>query len=196
MLFTVVPTEIFLPEKAKQLLETVHQLPDLFEVRFTDVKELKATLIFAVPASLTSKWLEKQPKTIFVGHAAPLLTISSLIEWAKDEPHILAQFGDGFCTLTVSNNKELLLCNSIPQLELNDTTYHLINTCKLVGFDPNTSEINLSGSCPDFDALESLLSQYFKKVNVGNLIDTHSFTYNLAKYKSSYWNLFNLTLCE
>jgi hypothetical protein len=196
MIFTVVPTEIFVPEKAKQLLETVHQLPDLFEVRYSHVKELNATVIFALPASLTSKWLEKQPKTIFVGHAAPLLTISSLTKWAKDEPLIIAQFGVGFCTLTVSKNKELCSCNSIAQFETNDTTYHLINTCKLVGFDPNSSEINLSGACPNFDALESLLGQYFKKVNVANLLDTHSFTYNLSKYKSSYWNLFNLTLCE
>jgi len=195
-LFTIIPSDIFMPERAKQLLETVHQLPDLYEVRFNHIRELNATVIYALPNSLTSKWIEKQPKTIFVGHPSPLIAMSTLAKWDKDEPFIQVQFADGFYTQAVSKNKELLNCNTFSLYNINDTAYHLINTTKLLGYDAEVSEINLTGSYVELGALQSLMNQYFKKVNGENLLHTHSFTYSIAKYKNIYWNLFNLNLCE
>jgi len=195
-LFTIVPYELFIPEKSKQLLELVHLLPELFEVRYNQVKELSATIIYALPSSLASNWLAKQPKTIFVGHSAPLVTICALAKSNKDEPLIIANFGEGFYIHAIAKNKELLHCNSFTLYDANDTTYHLINTCKLLGFDPNKSDITLNGAFSEMVALESLLLQYFKRVNPDSVLDGHNFAYAIAKYKSIYWNLFNLTLCE
>jgi hypothetical protein len=195
-LFTIVPTELFIPEKSKQLLELVHQLPDLYEVRFTHVKELNITVIYAMPSSLASNWIDKQPKTIFIGHSAPLVTSCALAKTSKDEPLILTLLSEGFFVQTITKDKELLHCNSFPLYDVNDTVYHLINTCKLLDLDPNKSDIFINGTLNEMEALESMLSQYFKKVSADGILDRHNFAYAIAKYKNIYWNLFNLWLCE
>jgi len=195
-LFTIVPTELFIPEKSKQLLDLVHQIPDLYEVRFNQIKELNVTVVFAIPSSLASNWFMKQPKTKFIGHSAPLITLCALAKTSKEEPLILAQLSEGFYIQAIAKNKELLHCNSFTLYNSNDSVYHLINTCKLLDFDPNKSDITISGSLSEMEALDSMLAQYFKKVNADGLIDGHNFAYAIAKYKNIYWNLFNLSLCE
>lgn len=195
-IFTIVPTFLFVPEKAKQVLDLVHQLPDLFEVRYNSIKELKATVVYAIPSSLASKWIQKQPRTIFVGHTTPLVTMCALVKTNKDEPIISTYFSHGFFIQAVAKNNELITCNSFTLFDTNDTAYHLLNTCKVLGFDPNKLEILLKGNYQKVDGLESILDQYFRKVNKDSLLDKHNFSYAIAKYKSIHWNLFNLALCE
>ena len=195
-IFTIVPTEFFVPEKSKQLLDLVHQVPELYEVRFNPIKELNATVIYAMPSSLASSWIVKQPKTHFIANPAPLVTLCALAKTSKEEPLILAQLSEGFYIQAIAKEKELLHCNSFTLYDINDTVYHLINTCKLSGFDPNKSDITINGTLAEMEALESMLAQYFKKVNADGLLDEHNFAYSIAKYKTIYWNLFNLSLCE
>ena len=195
-LFTVVPTEYFVPEKAKQLFELVHPLPNLYEVRFNNLTESKTTIVFAIPSSLTSQWLFRQPKTLIIGHPSPLITCSSLIKAAKDEPVILTHLSEQFFISVISKNNELQHCNSFTYQNANDTAYHLISTCKLAGVEPNQLEIALTGLNKESEALESLLAQYYKRVSQNYSLDEHHFAYSISKYKNIYWNLFNLTLCE
>ncbi len=195
-LFTVVPTEFFTPEKAKQLFELVHPLPNLYEVRFNNLVESKSTIIFALPSSLAAQWLIHQPRTSFIGHASPLINYSSLIKAAKDEPLILSHFSEQFFINVISKNNELQHCCSFNYLDTNDTAYHLINTCKLAGIEPSVTEIDLCGSITDAEGLELLLAQYFNKALNRYSFDGHHYAYSLTKYKNIYWNLFNLSLCE
>lgn len=195
-LYTIVPTEFFTPEKAKQLFELVHPLPNLYEIRFNHLVESKSTVIFAIPSSLTSQWLFRQPQTLFFGHPSALIAYSELIKPAKDEPTVLAQFSEQFFISVISKNKELQHCNSFTYHNPNDTAYHLINTCKLLGIEPSRSEIAITGLIQDSKNQESILSQYFSKVNDCEGLIAHNYSYSIAKYKSSNWNLFNLSLCE
>jgi hypothetical protein len=194
-LFTVVPTEFFTPEKAKQLFELVHPLPNLYEVRYNSLTESKSTVVFAIPSSLAAQWRFRQPQTIFIGHASPLITCSGLTKLAKEEPTSLTLFSEQFFINVISKNRELLHCNSFIYHDTNDTAYHLINTCKHAGFEPSKSEIAITGSL-DLEGFELLLSQYFNKVHNGFSIDNHNYTYSITKYKNQSWNLFNLSLCE
>jgi len=195
-LFTVVPTEFFTPEKAKQLFELVHPLPNLYEVRFNDLAESKSTVVYALPTSLASQWLIHQPKTQFIGHASPLISYSSLAKSDKGEPLVLNIFSELFLISVISKNKELQHCSSFAYIDTNDTAYHLINSCKLAGIEPSKAEITLAGSVNDAEGLELLLAQYFNKVHNSYSIDGHHFAYSLTMYKNIYWNLFNLALCE
>lgn len=194
-LFTIVPTEFFAPEKAKQLFELVHPLPNLYEVRFNSLAESKSTVIFAIPSSLSAQWRFRQPQTIFIGHASPLITCSCLIKSTKEEPTTLTLFSEQFFINVISKDKELLHCNSFAYHDNNDTAYHLINTCKHAGFEPSKSEIAIVGLM-DLEGLEMLLSQYYTKVHRNFNIDNHNYTYSITKYKNLSWNLFNLSLCE
>ncbi|NVO09130.1 MAG: DUF3822 family protein [Bacteroidales bacterium] len=195
-IFTIAPTELFVPEKSKMLLDLVHHLPDLFEVRYNHVKELNATVIYALPTSLASNWFIKQPKTKFIGYSTPLVTLSALAKLSKDEPINYTYFSEQCFINVIAKNKELLYCNSFTLYDINDTAYHLLNSCKLLGFDPNKMDIAINGSYNQMEALESFLAQYFKKVSSNSVLDAHNFAYAIAKYKNIHWNLFNLTLCE
>lgn len=195
-LFTIVPTEFFTPEKAKQLFELVHPLPDLFEVRYNHIKEINATILFAIPSSLTSFWLFKQAQTEFIGHATPLVFINSLARGGKDEPAIHANFADQFFVNAISMNNELKHCNSFTLHNDEDTAYHLVNSCRLNGIDPSKSILTINGNIESTDALEKLLSNYFKKVTIDSGSDGHHYSYSIVKYKKIHWNLFNLSQCE
>jgi len=195
-LFTVVPTDLFIPEKAKQLFELVHSLPDLYEVRFNHIKDINATVLFAIPSTLTSFWLFKQPQTIFVGHPTPLVFLNSLSKASKDEPTIYANFADHFFINVISVNNTLRYCNPFEMHSIEDSAYHLINSCKLNGVDPAKSLITINGSIEESDSLEKLLTNYFKKVSVDTGFEGHHYSYAIVKYKKVYWNLFNLSQCE
>ncbi|RPH34582.1 MAG: DUF3822 family protein [Bacteroidales bacterium] len=195
-LYTIVPTELFKPERAKELFELVHPLPNLHEIRFNHLAESKSTVIFAIPSSLTARWLTQQPQTHFYGYPSAQITYSSIVKTALDEPMVFTQFNKQFLINVITKNNQLQCCNSIPYHNTNDTAYHLINTCKLAGAEPSKSEISILGSVEDVNNLVLLLSQYFSNVLDSPNHDYHNYAYSIAKYKNSHWNLFNLLLCE
>lgn len=195
-IFTVVPNDFFIPEKAKQLLDFVHVVPDLYEVRFNTIESIGATLIYAIPSSLTSSWLKKHPKTIFVGHAGPSIAQCSLLKMEKDEPVVFTHFSEKFFINTIAKNNQLHHCNSFNYFDTNDSTYHLINTCKLMGFEPHNLEIIMNGAIPNSLEFENVTGKYFKKFSIDSGSDNHSYSYAIAKHKKTFWNLFNLSLCE
>ena len=194
-LFTLVPNDLFIPEKSKQLFELVHPLPELFEVRYNQIKEINATLIFAIPSSLTAHWKFRQPLTVFIGQATPLIYYS-IQNKTKDEPNVFANASDHFYINTISLNNELKFCNSFDAHNTVDTIYHIINSCNLNNIDPSKSQITLNGSFEDAELLEKILSNYFKKVTVDSGYEGHHYSYAIVKYKRTYWNLFNLSKCE
>ncbi len=195
-LFTVIPTEFFEPERARDLFELVHPLPNLYEIRYNHLAESKSTIVFAIPSSLTSQWLFRQPQTQLYGHPSALITYSSVVKVTKDEPILLTQFNKKFLINVISKNNQLQNCNSFAYHNTNDTAYHLINTCKLAEVEPSKSEISIFGLVDDANNLALLLSQYFSKVHDSPNQDNHTYSYSIAKYKTSHWNLFNLLLCE
>lgn len=195
-LYTVVPTELFSPKRAKELFELVHPLPNLYEIRFNHLAESKSTVIFAIPSSLTSQWLSRQPQIQFYGYPSPLITYSCLAKAGKDEATVLTQFDSKFFINVISRNNQLVNCNSFTYYNTNDTAYHLVNTCKLAGAEPSKSELTVFGMVDNANELTSLLSQYFRNVHEGHSHDNNNYSYSIVKYKNSHWNLFNLILCE
>lgn len=195
-LFTVIPTEIFIPEKAKQLFELVHPLPDLCEVRYNQIKDINATILYAIPSSLTSQWLFRQPQTVFIGYPTPLVYNCSFQKLGKDEPNVLVNFSNHFFVNVISQNNELKYCNTFELHNNDDSAYHILNSCKLNGINPAVSLLTINGYIEELESLVKLLSKYFKKVTFENDTDGHHYSYSIVKYKKTYWNLFNLSKCE
>lgn len=195
-LFTTVPTELFLAQRAKELFELVHPLPNLYEIRYNHLKELKATIVFAIPSSITSKWLTFQPNTEFIGFSSALIAYSDMVKSPKDEPTMNVLFADDFFTVSLSNNNELKHCNSFNFININDAAYYIINFCKQAGFDARSISLSFSGDIEDAKGIESILAQYIAKVNNSFGVDGNNYSYAIAGFKKINWNLFNLLLCE
>ncbi|HCT31503.1 MAG TPA: hypothetical protein DIW31_12440 [Bacteroidales bacterium] len=195
-LFTTVPTDLFLAEKVKDLFELVHPLPNLFEIRFNHLKNSKVTVVFAIPYSITSKWLTYQPNTEFIGFSSALIAYSCLLKSAKDVSAVNTLFTNNFFTTSISANDELKHCNSFNFVNINDAAYYMINFCKQTGLDLNRIILSFTGELDDAKGIELILSQYIAKVNNGFNIEGSSYSYAIAAYKKSNWNLFNLLLCE
>ncbi len=195
-LFTTVPTDLFIAERAKELFELVHPLPNLFEIRYNHLKDSKATVVFAIPYSITSKWLTYQPNTEFVGFSSALIAYSSMVKSPKDEPTMNILFANSFFTATLSINNELKHCNSFNFININDATYYIINFCKQAGFDVGYTSLSFAGDIDDAKGIESLLAQYIAKVNNSFGVDGNNYSYAITGHKKSNWILFNLLLCE
>jgi len=195
-LFTTVPTDLFIAERAKELFELVHPLPNLFEIRFNHLKESKATVVFAIPYTITSKWLTYQPNTEFVGFSSALIAYSGMVKSPKDEPTMNVLFANDFFTAAISINNELKHCNSFSFININDAAYYIINFCKQAGFDAGKTSLSFAGDIDDAKGIESLLAQYIAKVSNGFSVDGNNYSYSITGYKKGNWNLFNLLLCE
>lgn len=195
-LSTTIPTEFFIAERAKELFELVHPLPNLFEIRYNHLKDSKATVVFAIPYSIASKWLTFQPNTEFIGFSSALIAYSCMAKCPKDEPTMNIFFTNDFFIAAIAVNNELKHYNSFNFININDAAYYIINFCKQAGFDTSKTSLSFAGDIDDAKGIESMLGQYIAKVNNGFSIEGNNYSYSIANLKKSSWNLFNLLLCE
>lgn len=193
--FTMVPQEFFEAQMSKKLLEQVHTLPDLYEVRHNAIHD-GITSIFALPSALVNSWLKIQPKTHFVGFQEPVFAFH------RDQKHshkaILYTIAkaDGFTAVFLSKGDALQLCTTIDQRSVMDTAYHLVNICKSLNIEPADVSVKALGGFSDQEQLEMVIGRFFHDFSYTHALDQNHFSYLLGKQKVKFANLFNLSLCE
>lgn len=192
--FVLIPSTIFVPERAKQLFELTHVLPELHELHFRQVDDAGMTIVFALPSTFCSHWLFRQPNTRFTPQVAPLIA-RGLARNDKSSPQIIVDFTHSAFYLAVFTKEALVHCNYIKHISPEDTAYHIVNTCKQLSVDTHQTVITLVGVNDDEPDMVSLLSRFFARVNADSGYDGRHFSYQLSKYRKEYYNLFNLSQC-
>jgi hypothetical protein len=192
--FVLIPSTLFVPEKAKQLYELTHVLPELHELHFRQVEDAGMTIVFALPSTFCSHWLFRQPNTRFIPQVAPLIA-RGLARNDKSGPLIIVDFTQMAFYLLVFAGGKLIHCNHIKHVSPEDTAYHIVNTCKQLSVDTLQTEISVVGANNDEPTLVSLLSRFFSRVNSDAGYDSRHFSYQLSRYRKEYYNLFNLSQC-
>lgn len=146
--FTLVPSELFSEESARELLSEVVLLEEGEPLSFAPVSSCDAVLIYAG---------EKRPIVFDM-----LLSLFKISDYNK----ILAAFSDGCLYLVVSQGKDLKFCNSWRCPDFTTAEYYIFMVLHKLQINPQVSSVYFSTQLGQ-DEVQSLLS-YFRNVEMLN----------------------------
>lgn len=147
-MFTLVPRQFFNPEDSSRILSEVGIVAADEEVRYVDIPQFDAILIYTVSGKDDSF-----PEIFFV-----LRDLQSCSEYNK----ILCSWKSGRLDLAIAQGKTLLLANSFRAEQFSTAEYYIFLAMKSLQLNPEVSTISFRGSVSADDELS--LYRYFKAV--------------------------------
>ena len=146
--FTLVPSELFSEESARELLSEVVLLEEGEPLSFVPVSSCGAVLIYAG---------ESRPPVFDM-----LLSLCKISDYNK----ILASFTDDCLYLVVSQGKDLKFCNCWQCKDFTTAEYYIFMVLHKLQINPQVSSVYFATALSQ-DEILSLLS-YFKNVETLN----------------------------
>ena len=157
--FTLIPDAVFIPEKAAQFLQSIHQINDLDEVYFYTLPEIHAVCIYAIPNALTTPILKAVKKTRFYSLSIPLI---SIIRSLPGHTRALFYYHNNCLYLGLVKEQQLLLCNAYEATQANTALYFLFLALHQWQLNPESTLLYAAGQCSK--SLIQLLARYFPKL--------------------------------
>ncbi len=197
-LSTLVPTSVFVKEKAKQLFETNFGQIDEMNILSNRLKNNDLISIFAVPDCLI-RILNRKFKSYKVFHQATPLIVEAVLN-TKNENKPLKIFlnqNNNICDFVVAKAGKLILFNSFNYNSQNDILYYLANINEQIQSFGEVSEVVISGKINIYPELETQIKRYFKNVNCYNVGSQFSYSKSFGEFlEHEYSTLFKMALCE
>ncbi|MCL1974142.1 MAG: DUF3822 family protein [Bacteroidetes bacterium] len=157
--FTLVPDTVFVPEKAAQILASIHHIHDLDEVYYYPLPPLKAVCIYSIPNALATPILKAVKKTRFYSVAIPLIKIATSL---PGHTRVLFYPHQDYLYLGLVREQQLLLCNAYEAPQVNTALYFLFLALHQWQLNPESILLYLAGMCSK--PLIQLLSRYFPRI--------------------------------
>lgn len=159
--YTLIPTSMFRKEDEKTILSQIHQLDEMDEVMSIEIPQYQATLIYAIPNSITSRVFKIQKRAKYFPTIYPMITKLSGL---SDNNKICASFSKGEVHIVASEGQRLLLANSYPASDFVTAQYYIFLVIKEVMFNPEFTTLQVFN---DIDKLQIKdLNKYFRSVNI------------------------------
>ncbi len=140
---TLIPTSLFQPDQALEVLNQLFQTADLDEVNYSPVDILDATCIYALPAPVSAAVFKHQHKAGFYASVIPLLRY--ILE-RKEYSRALMHFTPSHVDLILMQGERLLLCNSYAIDRFSTGMYFLFFALKQWQLNPRSLSLFVSGS--------------------------------------------------
>jgi len=195
---TLIPTSIFIKEKAKQLFETNFGKIDEMNILSNRLKNNDLINVFAVPNCLL-RILNRKFKSYKVFHqATPLIVEAILNTKNQNKPlNIYLNQNKNVCDFVVAKAGKLVLFNSYKYSSQNDILYFLANINEQIQSFGEVNEVVISGKIKIYHELETQIKQYFKNVNSFNITSQFSYSKSFGEFlEHEYSTLFKMPLCE
>ena len=163
----LVPSQFFIPERAREILADVVKISDSDVVEYVHVPGQAAVLVFSNVIGETLSKVISETVLRMDGTKARLLPemyfmlqqLPSMTEYNK----ILASYMDGVLYLVIAQGKSLLLCNSYMAPDFTTAEYFIFLAMKKLQLNPEVSSICFRTPLTDED--EMSLYRYFKSVD-------------------------------
>ncbi len=148
-MFTLVPVNFFDPAAAREVLSDVAQLKSTDEVKYEQVPQYGAVLIY-----VSGGPGEGLPEIFYL-----LRDLPSCKEYNK----LLCSWQDGILSMAVAQGKSLLLANSYQAPDFTTAQYYIYSALKSLQLNPEVTTIHFKHSLPEEYQLS--LYRYFKSVD-------------------------------
>lgn len=196
--YTIIPSKLFEPEKARHFYELNFKLSDLEEIHYSKLKNLDAFLLFSVPSQITNPLIRKFNKIKFYHHSHPL--IDEALTYTRMHllyTYFFAQFDDKNLDIVVVSKGKLLFHNSFRNLSPQNVLFYLFYIIKQYNLDKKQVQIMLSGDITKSSEAFKLLNKYFQQIKFQLPKKEFVYSYTFNKIPGhTFINLLNLFSCE
>ncbi len=148
-MFTLVPVNFFDPAAAREVLSDVAQLKSTDEVKYEQVPQYGAVLIY-----VSGGPGEGLPEIFYL-----LRDLPSCKEYNK----LLCSWQDGILSMAVAQGKSLLLANCYEAPDFTTAQYYIYSALKSLQLNPEVTTIHFKHTLPEEYQLS--LYRYFKSVD-------------------------------
>ena len=192
--YTLVPEELFVDTKAKELLSVTHHLDELDEVHFIKIEEPKAMLIYTFPSTLASKLRSIFPTALLMPQVFPFLK-RLREEKFLELPFVGIHVNENFFDLAIYSQKNLQLLNSYNYKSPSDVLFFLANALNAVGLESAT--ISVAGATEEGMAIIPALKKFYPQTINDPFSGNFTLSYKIRDHvKARFSNLFFSTTCE
>jgi len=150
---TIVPVHFFDPAKAQESLQRVVELDSQDQVKYVDVPQYDAVLVYSNKDIISGSESELLPEMFYLLEVLPS---------CKEYNKIVASWVGGYLYLAIAQGKSLLLANSYQAKDFTTAQYFIFLAMKSLQLNPEISTI--SWRLPIGPEEEMSLYRYFKTV--------------------------------
>ena len=192
--FSLVPSPLFIPEKAKEILALTHVVNELDEIHFEQTSMDDSTMVFSIPSAIVSKIYSVYPKAVIQPQVTPFL------HRLQKEPHNSSCFvgvhiNENFFDLAIYSNGKLLLLNAYNYESPSDVLYHIANA--LNAFQHSEVMISLSGATEERLTIIPALKKFYSNTINDPYIGDYTLSYKIEDHiQAQFANLFYSATCE
>ena len=160
--FSLIP-EMFYHEDMKEAVsQKLFGKDDELEIAENFIEQMKARLIFALPAGL-NETAQKFFEGCKMVHPLKLI-LNNPPETEQDYSLSLLFDAQNFYAVLREQNR-VLLVNNFKIAHIADVVYFALNTLQQLKIPPRNTELFLSGSCTDTESMANGLMPYFEKIS-------------------------------
>lgn len=195
--FTLLPDALFVPAKARSVIETLYMPYSTPEtIKTNHLKAIDAWTIFAIPTPLYTALSNHQPSAKWYHTSVPVCERMVTDPYTGGTTQLIVNKTHLFFELYVTENGNLTLVNQYTSYDKNDLAYFIINTIEQLNLDITKIAVRLLGYFEDNQEYTQLLKKYIHTVILEkNPSVFHGQIVNkIPVYR--YLNLMNLHLCE
>ena len=192
--FSLIPTALFIPEKAKDILGLTHLIDELDEIHYSNTVIDDSTLIFSIPSAIVSKIKTIYPKAKLQPQVTPFL---NRLHKDKDDHSCFVgvHINESFFDLAIFSNGKLLLLNAYNYESPSDVLYHIANA--LNAFQHSEVMISLAGATEERLAIIPALKKFYTNTINDPYIGEYTLSYKIEdRLKAQFANLFYNATCE
>ena len=164
--YSLIPEKLYKKGEELKLLTTLHKLDEFEEVNTVFLPKSEMVIIYAVNSTLLNLIKRHHSNiTIYPSIYIPL----SLLPNIKGYNKLFFQYIGNIVTLVAAENERIVFCNSFPSTGFNTALYFALLTLKQSQFNPELTEVYLSGNFKDYEVFD--ITRYFSKVKYFRNVD-------------------------
>lgn len=176
-------------EESASLFEIANSKGETQMMLFHDLVNMRAGVRWATDKELVARVSDRLAHALAIPHIAPILehahnALKHRINRTGVFVHISAQQAD----VLVFEDRQLKLCNSFYQSGAEDVAYYVLYCAEVLGIQPETEPLWLSGQVKPGDSTWSLLGAYWKTIHAAPALSGIEISNALGDYPPSMYH--------
>ncbi|MGM0497232.1 MAG: DUF3822 family protein [Bacteroidota bacterium] len=191
----LIPNELFDQNFAKKYFEFNHKLEELEEIHFNQNDSIQAVNLFTIPNPISNVLFDAFGKTPLYHQFNPFN--AHHLRFHNENRIAAVYLYEDFIDFGVFGNQRLKFYNNFLIQSKEDILYFILYTFKQLELSRVETELYISGNLRLYPGLDSLLSQYIKRIHFQKPPKDFTYSYTFKKEQMNHFtNLFQLQLCE
>jgi hypothetical protein len=195
--YTLIPSPLFIPEKAEEYFKFVHSIETNEEIRVESVYDTDVKMVYSSDISWFEIINDHFPDSkVIPSTAAFIQCVLPRVRNTRVTSMYANLYKDNFDFLLVDDGR-LKFCNNFTYKTAEDIAYYTVFVIDQLRINIDKSQLNISGRVNSKHDIIKLLKRYIKLVEILDTERDVSKSYALDEINTyNYPDLFNPRLCE